>query len=126
MADNKIRGRTGGVLNVTIDGVPYEISGNVTFRVQRFMRETTEGVRGPTGHKQSGTIPFVEFDVPYKRGVELEVLLGVEDATVQLTLYNGESWVYEEAYQVGELDPDAVEGQMTVRIETSGDVRRAA
>lgn len=125
MADRKIAGRTGGVLNVTIDGVPYEISGNVSFRIQRWMRETTEGVAGPTGHKQSGTIPFIEFDVPYKRGVELEVLLGIEDATVQIKLYNNEAWVFENAYQVGELDPDAVEGQMTVRIETSTKPRKA-
>jgi len=118
MADNKIEGRTGGILSFTLDGTPYEIEGSVTFQPYRFMRTSTTGLTGPTGHKRESTQPFIEVTMPYKKGVDLAVLANAENVVGQLDMYNGESWVMQQGAQVGTLEPDADEGTVTVRLES--------
>jgi len=119
----KIAGRTGGVKGFTIDGVPYEVEGSVTWQRARFKRTTSEGLTGPTGHKRENSTPYLELTIPYKLGVDLADLEAISNSTVQVDLYNGAILLVRAGYQVGDLEPDGDEGNVTLRIETVEEIQ---
>lgn len=107
----------GGVGAVSIDGRQVLARAQVKVKLGGPLRETVTGVDGVHGFKQSATPWSATIDVSTPREADIAALQKAEDATILIEMLNGKSIKLFSAWQVGELELDAVEGQVSVTFE---------
>lgn len=108
----------GGVGAVTVNGRRLLARAGVKYRIGGDARETVEGVDTIHGFKVAQKSWMASFDASTLKETDLVWLKEQSDATVLLELRNGRSVQLSEAWQVGDLEVDAVEGQVSVTFES--------
>lgn len=109
--------RIAGILSLSLDGVQYTAAGAFTVQPLTRQREGLAGDGGIRGYREMPIVPYFEGDISTDAEVSAETLGGITDATAQLELANGKSYVFRNAWQAGDLTINSNEGTMAVRFE---------
>ena len=106
----------GGTLNFRVGGTTYQARGNFTYSAQAETRESVVGADGVHGHTVAKKAPFIAGDLTLSALWSTETLMA-HDGTVELECVNGITVVLEDAILVGEVDPNPIEGSVSIRFE---------
>lgn len=103
--------RVGGVINFTIDGVPYAARGSFKVSPSSVKREGVAGQDGVHGYTETPIVPGIEGDITTTQGLSLKQLEAIVDSTIQCTLANGKTYVLTEAFTEAAFEIDTAEGK---------------
>lgn len=111
--------RLAGVASVTIDGTPYSIVGEGTYRPHGAKRETLTGQDGVHGYSEmpiAGTIRWRGRD---SGSMSITALSNAANVTVVLALANGKTVIGRNMWRVGEgpIEVNTEEGSFEVAFE---------
>ncbi len=109
--------RKGGIIGIKINGVVYDVKGEVTYNLGHHKRDAIIGQDGVHGFMEKPQVPFVETEFTDRVSLDVGALLDLEDATVQVSLANGKDVILREAWFASEGDVGTAEGNIKVRFE---------
>lgn len=109
--------RQGGVLQLTLNGRQYRAKGNFTHDLGAPKRDAIVGPDGVHGYKEMPKQPFIEGAITDGDDISLEDLYAFQDGTAVLTLANGKSLAFREAWYAGDGQGTTEEGEINLRIE---------
>lgn len=109
--------RFAGIAYIKVDGRQYDARGNWSVSPKLTTRTGIAGQDGVHGYQEVPRVPFIEGDISTTQTFAVEDLSGITDATVQVDLANGKSYVLRNAWQAGELDINTHEGSVKVKFE---------
>lgn len=109
--------RIAGTLALQIDGEVYETEGSFTYNLGRPKREALMNSQRPVGYRAMAQVPFFEGNVFAMRDLDYDGLLNAVDVTATLSLANGKTLVYREAWFAGDGTGDTEGGTIAVRFE---------
>lgn len=109
--------KVAGTAYFKVNGLQYSIRGNMTIALGGVERESVVGLDGYHGIKETPVAAFIECDITTTADLDIATLQRAENVTVTAELSNGKVAVLYNAYQVNNLEIDAVEGQLTARFE---------
>lgn len=109
--------RRSGILFVKIDGVQRDAVGDFTYNLGQPKREALIGADKNHGFKENPQTPFVEGEIRDASDLDLEAFLNIDDATVTLSLNNGKTIVFREAWYAGDGDVGSDEANIQLRFE---------
>jgi len=112
-----MKNRIGGTLAVVIDGELYEHEGAFTYNTGRAKREALMNSQRPVGFKEMAQVPFFEGNVYVTSDLNLDALLNANGVTATLSLANGKTLVYRDAWFAGDGTGDTENGTLAVRFE---------
>lgn len=110
--------RKGGTIQIQAKGVTYDAKGNFTYNLGRPKREAIVGADGVHGYKETPQPSFLEGEFTDRGNLDLNALVTMEDATVTLSLANGKTVVFSDAWYAGEGTVSTDEGNIGVRFES--------
>jgi hypothetical protein len=118
--------KIGGIATLYVDGATFQVRGDFTYRAHTINRETVTGVDAVHGFKESPTAGFIAASISDLGSLTQAQLNKMVDVTVVAELNNGKRVTGRNMWQVGELETNAVEGQLTVRWEGAEVIEEAA
>lgn len=113
MASNRI----GGVLAILVDGVQYEARGNFQVTGMTVKRTGVAGQDGVHGFIEEPIVPSIKGDWSIGNQLSLVALEAITDATAQINLANGMSYILTDAWTVAAFVLDAHDGKLMVELE---------
>lgn len=102
-----------------IDGVQYQLRGNLTLSLAPVERETIVGMDSVHGYKEMPRSAFVELDITDSSGLSLAFLAAITDATITVELNNGKRYILPNAWATTAAELDVGEGSMKIRFEAA-------
>lgn len=111
--------RIGGVIQVQIDGEIYDAKGDFTYNLGRNKRESVLGADRLHGFKETPQVASLEGKITDRQTLNVSTLLELKDATVTLTLANGKTVVFRNAFYAGDGNIGTGEGEIDFRIEAA-------
>lgn len=109
--------RRAGLIALVIDGVSYDVKGNVTYNLGSPKRDALVGATSVHGYKETNQVPFAEFEVTDREDLDVKALQALTDSTVEFQLANGKAVVIRNAWYASEGDIGSEEGNIAVRFE---------
>jgi hypothetical protein len=114
--------RVAGVIFVKVNGAQMQARGNFKYNLGKNKKEGVVGADGVHGYSEKPQIPFVEGEITDSGDLDLEALVGIDDATCTLELANGKTIVISDGWYAGEGTGETEEGKVDFRFEgMSGD-----
>jgi hypothetical protein len=112
----------GGISRVTVDGVELPIKQGWTFNVGRPLRTSVMGADGRHGSAEEPQTGYAEGGITLTEGIDLEWLVTVAGATVNLEYRSGRVGRLVNADYAGTGELAADEGELSVRFEGEGSI----
>lgn len=109
--------RIGGVLSLRVDGKQYEARGNFQVTPGKVKRTGVAGQDGVHGYIEEPIVPSIKGDISIGNQLSLEALEAITDATVQVQLANGRTYVLTDAWTTAAFSIDAHDGKVEVTFE---------
>lgn len=109
--------RVGGTLRCTVDGEAIRCQGEFTYRPSVPKRTAVLGTNGVVGCTEEPQVPFVEGAVTDSASTSLDKLFNIFDATIQLDLINGKSFMLRGGFYAGSAEVKTGQGEINVRFE---------
>lgn len=106
--------RIGGVLTLTISGTTYQVRGNWTVRPNLVKRENIAGQDGVHGYTEMPVVPGAKGDFTTTPGLSITALQNITNATMQLTLANGSTYVLKSAWANPDVEVNTTEGRFPI------------
>jgi tail tube protein len=106
--------RIGGILYLTIDGVPYALKGSWTVTPTNTKREGVAGPDGTVGYTEMPTVPGAKGDLMTVPGLSVTALQAITNSTMTLALANGTTYVLAQAFSLPPFEVDTAEGKVGV------------
>lgn len=106
-----------GLRAVKVDGLEYDVIGNVNYNLGSPMREGLVGSDKVHGYKEKPQLPFCELEVRDSIDLDLKALQAIVQSTVTLELLNGKTLVFRNAWFAGEGNGGTEEGNIAVKFE---------
>jgi hypothetical protein len=113
MASNRI----GGVLAILVDGKQYEARGNFNVTGMTVKRTGVAGQDGVHGFIEEPIVPTIKGDWSIGNQLSLVALEAITNATAQVNLANGMSYILVDAWTVSAFVIDAHDGKVMVELE---------
>jgi hypothetical protein len=110
--------RVGGLIALKVDGAQYNCKGNFSYNLGRPKREGVVGAERVHGFKKTPQLAFLEGEVTDNDGLDLALLVDLEDVVVTLQLGSGKVIVFNHAWYAGEGTANTEEGNIGVRFES--------
>ncbi|MDR3408471.1 MAG: phage tail tube protein [Methylovirgula sp.] len=111
-----------GTITVTIDGVPYAISGTCNYLVSSTERETLKGQDGVHGFKEMPKEGWISFHGRDSGAVSMKKLNAVDNSTVVAALANGKVIIGNGMWRDGDpAEVNTEDGSFDIKF-ASGDV----
>lgn len=110
--------RKGGIIQVQADGQMYDAKGNFTYNLGGPKREAIIGADRVHGFKEMPQVAYLEGEVTDRGNLSVKTLLNLKDATVTLTLANGKTVLFSNAFYAGDGNISTEEGNIQFRIES--------
>lgn len=107
-------GRIGGILYLTIDGVPYSARGNFTVMPSSVKREGVAGQTQVDGYTEMPVVPGVKGDISTIPGLSLTALQSITKSVLTIALANGSTFVLSGAFSKPPFEIDTAEGKVNV------------
>lgn len=109
--------RIGGVLSLYIDGNQYEARGNFQVTPSKVKREGVAGLDRVHGYTETPIVPSIKGDVSIGNMLSLEDLEAINDATAQVNLANGRTYVLSQAWTTAAFQIDAHDGKFELELQ---------
>ncbi|GGC68562.1 phage tail tube protein [Chelatococcus reniformis] len=109
--------RFAGVANVTVDGDPIAVRGNLTVHAAKRVRTGIAGQDGVHGFSEMPQVPAIEMDVSTLEGFSAEAIDVLEDGTIIAEAANGTVWTLRDAWKAGTTEINTAEGMVRIRFE---------
>ena len=109
-----------GLLSFTMNGEKVRAKGNWTYNPGRPKRTGIPGADGVHGYKEEPQVPFIEGVVTDGKGIVLDDIVLLKDATCTLHLRNGKVFTLRNAWYAGEGNVETEESEIAVRFEGLG------
>jgi len=109
--------RIGGVLSLRVDGVTYEARGSFQVTPSRVKRTGVAGQDAVHGYIEEPVVPQIKGDVSIGNLLSFEELEAIDEATVQVDLANGRSYVLTQAWLTAGFVIDAHDGKSELTFE---------
>lgn len=110
--------RIAGILTLTVDGVIMECAGDFTWNPGTKERTSLVGSDGKVhGYSETAKAAFIEGDLRLSQGFDIKEFYDKDDIDAQLTLANGDTWVFSEGWVAGTADAGTAEGTLPFRFE---------
>lgn len=106
-----------GLRALKIDGLEYDVIGNVNYNLGSPMREGLVGSDKVHGYKERPQIPFMELEIRDSVDLDIKTLQAITQSTITLELLNGKTLVYRNAWHAGEGNGGTEEGNISARFE---------
>lgn len=106
-------GPIGGVAFLKIDGLQYELRGELEVQPNTTENEWMANQDGSMVYTQKAVPPYISGKFSDTSGLSVQRLQGVAGATVQGQLVNGKQYVLQQASSWGEFKLDTVKGEIT-------------
>jgi len=102
--------RRAGLLALTIDGVRFDVVGNIAYSLGKDVLEPLIGADRFHGFKVTPGTPQMELEIRDRGDLDGEALAQVSDATVVAELANGKAVVLRKAWQASPATAGTEEG----------------
>lgn len=110
--------RRAGITFFKVDGERFDVKGTVTYDIAASgTREAIVGADGVHGFKEMPRAPFIELTITDGVDVDLAALSAKTNSTVMVELASGKVIVLRDAFQVGVLEGNSEEGEVSLRFE---------
>jgi hypothetical protein len=109
--------RIGGVLAILVDGKTYEARGNFNVTGMTVKRTGVAGQDGVHGYIEEPIVPSIKGDWSIGNQLSLVALEAITNATAQVNLANGMSYILVDAWTVSAFVIDAHDGKVMVELE---------
>lgn len=109
--------RIGGVLSLRVDGTQYEARGNFQVTPSTVKRTGIAGQDYVHGYIEEPIVPMIKGDVSIGNQLSVTALEAITDATVQVALANGRTYVLTDAWTTSAFVIDAHDGKVEVTFE---------
>ena len=109
--------RVAGIAYVKVDGQLYPLRGNLTIAPAAVSRSGIAGQDRVHGYSENPIVPYIEGDFTLTPDWTVDAVTGITNSTVQAELANGRVYVLQSAWQAGEIDLNAKDGQAKIRFE---------
>ena len=113
--------RRAGTIFLQINGEIFDAKGAFTYNLGRPRRETIVGADRVHGYKEMPQTAFIEGEITDRGTLDLDSLLGLDNATVTLELANGKVIVLRNAWFAAEGTVNTEEAAIGVRFEGEAD-----
>ena len=109
--------RIGGLLAIIVDGKTYEARGNFQISGVTVKRTGVAGQDGVHGYIEEPIVPSIKGDWSIGNQLSLVALEAITNATAQVNLANGMSYILVDAWTVSAFVIDAHDGKVMVELE---------
>lgn len=110
--------RRGGIIQVQVDGVLYEVVGDFTCGHGAPKREALMGSDGKVhGFKETPQVGYIEGQARDAGSLDLDALFRLQGATVTLEKANGKVFVVRNAYYAGDATSTTDDAVVPLRFE---------
>ena len=109
--------RIGGLLAIIVDGKTYEARGNFQVTGMTVKRTGVAGQDGVHGFIEEPIVPTIKGDWSIGNQLSLVALEAITNATAQVNLANGMSYILVDAWTVSAFVIDAHDGKVMVELE---------
>ena len=109
--------RIGGVLAILVDGKQYEARGNFQISGVTVKRTGVAGQDGVHGYIEEPIVPSIKGDWSIGNQLSLVALEAITNATAQVNLANGMSYILVDAWTVSAFVIDAHDVKVMVELE---------
>jgi hypothetical protein len=109
----------GGIIQLQINGVIYDVKGEVTYNLGVPKRKAIVGVDGVHGFTEEPQPSSAECILTDRGTLDAAALFSLKDATVAVVLANGKTVSYRDAWYAGEGTGKTNEGEIDFRIESA-------
>lgn len=106
-----------GSANVTIDGVPYMLQGDLLWSPATVTRESLTGMDFVHGFKETPKVCYMEFTLRDSDAIAVAAFNGMTDSTVVAQLANGKTVIGRNMWTVEHQEVNSVEATFKVRLE---------
>lgn len=115
--------RVGGIIEITADGLRIVAAGDFTYNLGRPKRTPILGPSTVLGYSETAQEAYIEGETVHTADLDLAALVGIKNATIDLTLPNGKTVVLREAAYVADGEGSTGEGRIKVRFSgTSAEI----
>src|SRR5262249_41324279 len=111
------QGPIAGTAFLRVDGDQYPLKGNLTVSASKVERTGIAGQDYVHGYQELPRVPYIEGDFSTIPEVSTEFLESVVNATIQVELINGTSYVLRNAWTKGPIEVNTHDGQFRIRFE---------
>lgn len=106
-----------GTAYIKVDSKQYTLGGSLTYSLNNVTRTGISGLSGVAGFTEAAHIPYIEGEFFTTEEFDIMELANITSATVTVELVNGKIISLEQAWQSGDIEPDASAGTCTIRFE---------
>lgn len=110
--------RVGGIIQVQVDGVLHQAKGEFSYNLGRPKREPVMGADGMHGYKETPQPASLEGEITDRADLDLESFVGITAATVTLSLANGKTVVFPNAFYSGDGTGHTDEGNIDCKFNS--------
>jgi len=114
MADQTLRG---GIIGLTLDGEVLEPKGDWTYNTGQPKRSAIVGTSAVHGFKSEPQTAYAEGAITDRGDLDVAQIKNTVGATLVLTLANGKTVVFRNAWWASEGDTTTGEGEIAARFE---------
>ncbi len=104
--------RMAGIAYIKVDGVQFEVKGNIEAPVTQFKREPVMGLAGQIGFKETAREQYVKFDAGFTSDFPINQINTVTNATITVEYANGMVYTLTNAYETGDTGANGEEGSV--------------
>ncbi|MFV8192379.1 phage tail tube protein [Acinetobacter soli] len=109
--------RVAGIANISVDGVTYLLSGELTYSPADVERKSLIGQDQVHGYSEMPRAPFISGTLRDSNGLTVKDFNAMSDATIHLELANGKNVTGRNMWTVDAQEVKTQEGTFEVRFE---------
>lgn len=109
--------RVAGIANISVDGVTYLLSGELTYSPADVERKSLIGQDQVHGYSEMPRAPFISGTLRDSNGLTVKDFNTMSDATIHLELANGKNVTGRNMWTVDAQEVKTQEGTFEVRFE---------
>ncbi|WP_394650912.1 phage tail tube protein [uncultured Acinetobacter sp.] len=109
--------RVSGIANISVDGVTYLLSGELTYSPADVERKSLIGQDQVHGYSEMPRAPFISGTLRDSNGLTVKDFNAMSDATIHLELANGKNVTGRNMWTVDAQEVKTQEGTFEVRFE---------
>ena len=109
--------RIGGTLNLTADGIQLAARGNFTVMPSRVKRDGVAGQDTVHGYTEMPVVPSIKGDITTVPGTSLLELEAIVNATIQVSLGNGRTYVLTQGWTTSAFEINTTDGRFGIEFQ---------
>lgn len=103
-----------GVASMRVNGEAVSVVGNIVLNLGTPIREDLEVATGPIGFKERAGTPSIEFETIKTSSMSLEELATLKGIDITVTLADGTSYAYANAWSRGDNNLETEESKIAL------------